>query len=280
MNKKAYADYVVIGFVSVGVLAIIFSSVFRAEIWAMVKNKIPGFTTDQPPLTGVEILRFSLSDEKIQRYDGTHFWDFENGKAKLGTKNLEENKVKNDFKNYFYDYHARKNSLLNVDPRSIIAKLYDPTTDSVYQNLPSVDKGCIFYNFLDSEETRQEHTININLVDKNSQNCPPGEPIAGIISLRPNNQLDFLKVTEIKESNGKTLYIMGGSPQPVKDNSVITEIKNKINNWKFSILSQPIQIYYTENSVQLSGYFCTWQTDNAYLNVDLSKPVNQDTKCT
>ncbi len=283
MNKKAFEIRTLfIGVVMVMfIIALYFLLMTGAGRDLLIKAGIiiPTLNSSTTIKIDSEIIRFDISQDKVQWYDSVNFWDFDKtGQASFNKKTLQESQIKNDFKNYYYDYHARKESVLDISPR-IMQKLYAPCTDPVCQQLPILKKGCILFTNLNSEASMLTHDIIINLIEDNPQICPPGEPVGGIISLRANNNVEFLKVTEIKELNGRKQYIMGGKSEIVKDTQLENEIRNKINTWRTSILSKPIKISYVENNAPTSNYFCASFYNPSYLKVDLSLPVHQDTVC-
>ena len=84
--KKAEVSFITLAILAAAVLVLVIATIYHSSMISWVQNAIPGFQTQQPPQTSIQILRYNLAEDKIQYYDGNVFWNFEKGSATLGTK--------------------------------------------------------------------------------------------------------------------------------------------------------------------------------------------------
>ena len=108
MNKKAHVSEEL---KNMGIaLAVLFIVLIGIGIWYFglfdkIKILLPSFNNTQPKKLDIEIIRYSLSNDKIQWYDGVNFWGFDkNGQVILNKKTLQEAQIKEDIGiNYYYN---------------------------------------------------------------------------------------------------------------------------------------------------------------------------------
>jgi hypothetical protein len=111
-TKKAEISiqFLILGVIGVFILGIIFLNPHVMEFIAeKFPNMIPWYNNTKPPVQVPELIRYSISEDKVQYYDGLNWIYFPKDKpedwsikVKVGTKELTHNQARYNFARYYY----------------------------------------------------------------------------------------------------------------------------------------------------------------------------------
>ncbi len=272
MNKKAFEIRTVfIGIVlAMFIIALFFLFITGAGRDLLIRTGVivPTLNASTTLILDSEIIRYDISQDKVQWYDSVNFWDFDkNGQASFNKKTLQDATIKNDFMNYYYNHTIRDNNKwVNLGSKENIL-IYDSTDNKEFARIsfktpPQLNLFLIGLQYPSGD-------VDSVLRSKNTED----RKVYGEMILK-GNSLELIKINYNFEGlNYDSKKTMGQS------NELYKLIVPQLNTWRFSILSKPIKISYKENNLDTSNYFCVSFYNPSYLKVDLFLPVQQDTVC-
>ena|SRR3989344_7988269 len=262
MNKKANTSITILFSIVIAMFIIALYFLFMAgagkDLLIRAGIIVPILNASITLKLDSEIIRYDLSLDKIQWYDGVNFWDFEkNGQASFNKKTLQETQIKKDLGiNYYYDRDLPVQFVLEKRFNNEI-KTANDGSQRVYKNKFLIEK------FIKAEKG------NVTITVYYATETLLGEsPKYFILTLK--NELYEINPENREE---KEIYKFKYIDEPER------EIISKVSAWRNSIFSKSVQLHYEENNIGTSSYFCVSFYNPSYLKVDLSSPVNSDYKC-
>ncbi len=110
MNKRGEEQSTGTGAIIAAVIAVVVLVLVIIGLWMWFSGKglpffeyLPGFNQTKPPATGLEVLRYKFSEDKVQYYDGVKWNDFEMQKnVELNGKTLDYTKTYTSLVAYFF----------------------------------------------------------------------------------------------------------------------------------------------------------------------------------
>ncbi len=273
MNKKAFEFRtifigLVLFMVIVGIWAVVASGAARDTLvrWGII---VPDLNHTTNLSQESEIIRYNITNNKVEWFDNTHFWEFDkNGEASFNDKVLKEAQIKEDLtENYYYNSALRdRNKWITLGPRENVL-IYDAKDQKEFikassKTPPQLDLFLTGIQYPSGD-------IDSFLRSKNRED----RKYYGEIILKGDN-LELIKLNYnfegLNENSKKNIE---------KSSELYKLIVPQLNNWRFSILSKPVQLHYKEDNVDTSNYFCVAFYNPNYLRIDLSKPVSAEQIC-
>lgn len=242
-----------------------------------------GFKTPEVNNTQSQILRYDIANNKVQYYDkGTQFIDFPEDWTKeipLGDKKVSHGSARYSFAENYYFKKELRDPVKIIDFGSVLRnilreKLY-PTQEQVRNAIPALD-GCILvapFTASVNSENSERANVQIYLIAENSKCVDELGSVnikGGVIKVEINGEVKIRRIGEVQ--NGQ--YILENNYVPLQDTATAEIFRNFANEWRDSVLSQPMQFKYDNNQkCILVEVEKASNGPNKYLKIDLSKPV-------
>ena len=250
---------------------------------------LPDFNRTAAKVDNIEILRYDIIKGEVNYYDGTNWNSF--SEVSLRDKTAKYENAKRDFEKFYYESKRESGTIEIVQAISLINVL--DLVNAQNSNAVKIDKNLQdFSKFLGSLKlksytfyvpagilTGYRKDLDFFLASPGTSGCK--ECQSGEFSFQIMNK-DL--------SRGSPIYFVLGLgnefsvlyTEKTRINSkgeLLTDIFNKMRNWRDSIFAKPISFNYKTNGADITNHFCTKITDNRYMVIDLSKGVDANAKC-
>lgn len=220
-------------------------------IWGPPKllSYLPEFANQTVHLNGSEKIRYVLTSDKVQYYDGEKWFDIAGKNIILDGKSLNGADLIKKFQDYYYNTKRE-------EPKSII--------------LSSKGSWAMISQYGFNPKSLGNLYINLHI---------EGSSAEYQYILEPSNNL----VPPIKYSGGFFANIINKlSSDPRNDDKEIYSNEGKIKTesipWRDSVFTRPILLSYSdENNQQINNKYCVKKFDNIYLIVYLDETINGET---
>ncbi len=255
---------------------------------------LPGFNRTVERVSGIEILRYDIIDEKVQYYDKAYWRDFE-GEVFLGDKRVKYGDVKRDFERFYYE-SKRENNLIEIEQRFSLIGILD-LVNSYNNNIILIDKNLQDWSRVlgsslnlksykiyvpDGVSIGYRRDLELSFARFGSIGCEKcksgdvefqlmnkelsrGSPISFVLGLDDTFSILYSDIKQLSKINVKE--------------DLLNRIFNGMMNWRESVFDKPIRISYSEDDIGIVNHFCSELRDKRYIVVDLSKGVDIDKKC-
>ena len=201
---------------------------------------IPNQTISQPSKEEFQLLRYNISDDIVEYYDGKDWIEFSQDAKKFGEKTLNNDKAYSDLaQNYYLDVSKRETRWLTIENQLTLSnEIGNPSTPSLRIFVIGVQKQGKISAILRSWLNENDRTTY------------------GELLLDGGNNL------EMTINNNKRIIL--------KNSELYSELAPKLSSWRTSIFTKPITINF-ENAQEK---FCPETIlEGAYFTLDLSKPT-------
>ena len=242
---------------------------FGGTIINKIKVLIPGYNMTKPPIEDIEIIKYDITNDKVQWYDGVKFYDFgPKGDAKVGKKNLDHGTLRKEFGNDWYyksDYRGDKWTKLSNGTNRLIysQKDIEKFASQTYKTPPELDL------FIISVQLPKGELYSVLRNQNRQESKVYGEFVLGL-----DDNLYFRKIKyDFSGLEDKSVSIQ-------KDSEVYKEVSAFLVNWRYSILEKPVLLTYQEDGKEKeTKSYCVILYKPDKLKVDLAKPVDANYKC-
>ena len=246
-----------------------------------------GFNSTKERIEGVEIMRYSIPEDKVSYYDGTDWITLKEGeKIKLGKYNFDVSGVKTDFQKFFYEGKEMKIVSLGLHINTVLAFIrLGVDAERLFKDSP-LSKGASEDGIVDAsindiydsaslkDEIKrpfwkaQNGDVEIILLNKK------GFSILGRFVLSLDDKFTFWYLIGEDKPKSKVLSFSEGG--------YLADIFNSAKKWRDSVFERPIPLSVAQGD--LIGplellYVCVDFKDKKYLIVHLEKIVKSDEKC-
>lgn len=139
--KKAYINMhvlfaLIIGVLVLGIMVFFLTTSGREFISDKFGRILPGFNANKTLQSQYEIIRYDISQDKLEWYDGSTFHDFGNGQVGINNKILVENSLKQDFSyRYYFNDGLLQEKTFEINPSLELGKNLYPTIKTQTENL-------------------------------------------------------------------------------------------------------------------------------------------------
>ncbi len=201
---------------------------------------IPNQTINQPPKEEFQLLRYNVSDDIVEYYDGIDWIEFNQDAKTFGEKTLNSDKAYSDLaQNYYLDTSKRESRWLAIENQLALSnEINNPSTPSLRIFVIGIQEQGRISAILRSWLNENDRTTY------------------GELSLDSKNNLEMTI-----NDNKKTIQ---------KNSELYSELAPKLSFWRTSIFSKPIIINFEDTQEK----FCPETIlDGAYFTLDLSKPT-------
>lgn len=279
--------YVITGAIAVVVLVVVFAFLFsfftgRAFIFA---NLIPEFNNTGKIVEGSALIRYDISNRKVQYYDNVAWNDFfdskheNDGEVKLDKKVIYYTLAQFEFEKYYYNVEKRTGEDISLDVLGIYV-LKDLGLDKLDSNY--INGEGRFNVHLDAKvakvfNPKEFGSVTINLKQVNTNNFVPG-----YFTLIIYDELKY-SYAGLQAANEGGFGEKEKTVDITSNNEAFSKMTEGAKKWRDSIFVYPVELTIwtgAKNEPRPSAsYFCAKIFDKKFIVIDLNKPVGTDDKC-
>ena len=187
-----------------------------------IASNLPGFNQSKAQVSTMDEIRYSISGNYVEYFDGNEWKKFSSGVQTVGTKIISESEVASDFSGYYFSKSNRQAGQI----------IYKNNMDAV---IPS----------------------QVSSSDSSIDGYSRGSVIMQIWTIGSDGKIYQTYPGSYALDPSKGLIYLGNSQSTPFSSNDEKSISSSAASWRDSIFTKPITIHYSESGQDISGMFCT-----------------------